>query len=351
MARAFRVGVDAINLSADRRGMGRIVRAVLAYLGGARDVEVTLLARTGKARRALAREFPGTAVAGVREAWRHDRFDAVWYPWNGIRFPARAPGLLLVCDPFAFTYPHPDAVARWREQKPIRRGLQHAARIATISAWTRDELVGLFGLDETEIDVIPLAPDPSFVPGLGDPDPHALTGGKPFVLAVGLGDARKNGALLVEAFAGAFPDRDVTLVVAGSFHPDAERAQAQRHVDLLRLEPEDALLRALYRNADAVAVPSLAEGFGLVAVEALACGAPVIAAGSSALPDATRGAALLVDPHSAASWSAALREVVRDGAFAMRLRAKAVAAFGYAPRTTAGPAILKSLRAAAQRPR
>ena len=219
MARAFRVGVDAINLSADRRGMGRIVRAVLAYLGGARDVEVTLLARTGKARRALAREFPGTAVAGVREAWRHDRFDAVWYPWNGIRFPARAPGLLLVCDPFAFTYPHPDAVARWREQKPIRRGLQHAARIATISAWTRDELVGLFGLDETEIDVIPLAPDPSFVPGLGDPDPHALTGGKPFVLAVGLGDARKNGALLVEAFAGAFPDRDVTLVVAGSSTP------------------------------------------------------------------------------------------------------------------------------------
>jgi D-inositol-3-phosphate glycosyltransferase len=73
---------------------------------------------------------------------------------------------------------------------------------------------------------------------------------------------------------------------------------------------DDEQLRRLYRTAAVVAVPSLAEGFGLVAAEAQACGAAVIAANTGALPEAVGNAGRLIDPHDCAGWRDALRELV-----------------------------------------
>jgi glycosyltransferase involved in cell wall biosynthesis len=82
-------------------------------------------------------------------------------------------------------------------------------------------------------------------------------------------------------------------------------------------------LRTLYRTARAVAVPSLAEGFGLVVAEAQACGAAVVAADAGAVREAGGDAALLVDPFQVGAWSAALTDVVYDDDCYAHLRAAA----------------------------
>jgi glycosyltransferase involved in cell wall biosynthesis len=74
----------------------------------------------------------------------------------------------------------------------------------------------------------------------------------------------------------------------------------------------DADLPALYSGALAVVLPSLYEGFGLPALEAMACGAPVVAANSSALPEVVGSAGLLVDPRDASGLAEALRRLATE---------------------------------------
>src|SRR5439155_21470066 len=74
----------------------------------------------------------------------------------------------------------------------------------------------------------------------------------------------------------------------------------------------DADLPALYSGAAAAVLPSLYEGFGLPALEALACGTPVLAANASSLPEVTGDAALLLDPRDPDAWAAGLRRVLTE---------------------------------------
>ena len=73
-----------------------------------------------------------------------------------------------------------------------------------------------------------------------------------------------------------------------------------------------ATLAQWYRAADVVAVPSHSESFGLVAVEALACGTPVVASNVGGLPTAVGDAGVLVDGHDTADWATAIGSVVLD---------------------------------------
>jgi glycosyltransferase involved in cell wall biosynthesis len=75
--------------------------------------------------------------------------------------------------------------------------------------------------------------------------------------------------------------------------------------------PEQEMPR-FYGAAAALLMPSRYEGFGLPALEALACGTPVVAARSSAIPEVTGEAALLVPPDDAAGWREAILRLLRD---------------------------------------
>jgi len=134
------------------------------------------------------------------------------------------------------------------------------------------------------------------------------------------------------------------LVVVGELD-DRDRAFARAlQLRCGEIAASDELLRALYRNASAVLVPSFAEGFGLVAVEAMACGAPVVAADAAALPEATDGVALLLDPHDVIAWTQAIRELFDDGAAASALRARAAARFAFGDRRAPGRRTLAIVR-------
>ncbi len=92
----------------------------------------------------------------------------------------------------------------------------------------------------------------------------------------------------------------------------------------------------LMRRASAFVYPSLYEGFGLPALEAMACGAPVIASSAASIPEVVGDAGLLVDPHDVRAWYEALAAILGFPARAAQLRAAGIArAAGFTWRNTA----------------
>lgn len=302
----IRLGVDAFNLAADRRGMGRLVRQTLERLEHSQGVEIVKILRAPQAGAATPRDLRGLHL------------DAVWYPWNGMRFEPHAQAIVTINDPFAFTYPHRNIVARWREQAPIRRAIRQADCIFTISQWGARELQRLFGVPVERLRTVLPGVDAFW-------RPVTPAASSPYMLFVGGPDERKNAHMLFDAYDAAFAGGGPQLVVAGNLNArDEARLDAMR-APRRRTMPSDEELRALYSGALAVLVPSLAEGFGLPVVEAMACGAPVIASNASALPEAGDDAAMLLAPHDIRAWKEALQRIAADDALRAHLRERGFA--------------------------
>jgi glycosyltransferase involved in cell wall biosynthesis len=141
---------------------------------------------------------------------------------------------------------------------------------------------------------------------------------RPYVLTVASQTARKNLAALVPA-ARALAADGIEVVVAGGHRP---QFAAEHGLTGLRMlgHVDDALLPGLYAGAVAFALPSRYEGFGLPVLEAMACGTPVVAATTGALPETCGDAAVLAEPDGEA-FAAALTRLVHDEPERDRLRA------------------------------
>jgi alpha-1,3-rhamnosyl/mannosyltransferase len=139
----------------------------------------------------------------------------------------------------------------------------------------------------------------------------------PFVLYPAITYPHKNHAVLVDAFVGvlaAHPDALLVLTGGRGGAEDQVRAQVERLGLSARVRRTGRISAAdvagLYRDAAVVAVPSRYEGFGLPAAEAMAYGAPLVAASATALPEVVGDAGVLVDPDDPAGWKAAIIELL-----------------------------------------
>jgi glycosyltransferase involved in cell wall biosynthesis len=205
---------------------------------------------------------------------------------------------------------------------------RRARRLVTVSEFSRGELTDLLGVDPGRVTVIPGGVGERFTPA-ADPEParRALSLTRPYVLCVASQTARKNLAALVPA-ARALAAEGIEVVVAGGHRPQFAREPGLEALRLLG-HVDDALLPGLYAGADAFALPSSYEGFGLPVLEAMAAGTPVVAAAAGALPETCGDAAVLVEP-SGEAFAAALAALLGDGAEQERLRAAGLArAAGY----------------------
>lgn len=161
--------------------------------------------------------------------------------------------------------------------------------------------------------------------------PAAVRKRPPYVLYVGNIAPHKNLIRLVEAFALCEP-RTATLVIRGSGRA-GHVATVRRRIAELGLGPwidwrpyEDAsALPDLYRGARALVLPSLYEGFGLTALEAMACGTPVIATRAASVPEVVGDAALMVDPLDVRALAAAIADLVANDRLADDLRERGLA--------------------------
>lgn len=148
---------------------------------------------------------------------------------------------------------------------------------------------------------------------------------RPFVMCAGVVESRKNIDALIRAFAALPSDLRAAhqLVLVGKVGARDD----ERFLKLMReggLRPKDVVMTGFVNDDDLIALynlckvfvfPSWHEGFGLPALEAMACGAPVIAAGTSSLPEVVGREDALFDPHDDESIRALLARTLRDDAF------------------------------------
>jgi glycosyltransferase involved in cell wall biosynthesis len=207
--------------------------------------------------------------------------------------------------------------------------LRRCAAIICVSQTAATEAIEQLGLEPSRVHVVPEGVEAVFsAHAAGDDVAARARLGVPdtgYVLWVGSlvhPDPRKALDVLVDA---ATSLEGVTLVMAGA--PGEESARIAHEAgrrNLTLVLPgfvSDGDLAALYRRAAAVAVPSLHEGFGLPVLEAMACGAPVVATRAGNLPDLAAGAAVLVPPGDAAALAGAIRTLLASPPERSRLAA------------------------------
>jgi len=241
--------------------------------------------------------------------------------------------------------PGPAGAARRLYGTLLAPAIRACAGIIAVSETTRVEAITALGLDPARVHVVPHGVGPVFSekPKLRDARiAEALGLEEPFALWVGSlrsRDPRKGLDTLLEAMERA-GDGGPTLALAGALGPEADRVAAdawRRHVPLVLCGPvEDSDLSSLYRQAAVVALPSSHEGFGLTALEAMACGAPLVASAVGNLPQLTLDVAVLVPPGDATALAAGIESVLTEPVRAARMRRAGVdRASGYTWERTA----------------
>lgn len=225
---------------------------------------------------------------------------------------ASAANLYTVHDLIPLTDPQLTGIAGGRQRRLLERLARVAAQFVTVSETVRVQFCGTFDLAEDRVSCCYQA----VAPGQPGALPAGLTPGG-YLLAIGRVESRKNIEALLLAHRRA--NTGLPLVVAG---PDGHwRSAAERRrvtallaaPDVIRLDwQDDATVAALIGGARALLMPSLAEGFGLPVVEAMALGVPALASATGALAEIAGGAALLVDPHDGAALADAIRRITGD---------------------------------------
>jgi glycosyltransferase involved in cell wall biosynthesis len=350
----MKIGIDGSCLS-NRRGFGRFTRRLLDALAEQRSAhdfvvfvdrpsaesvvvppafdrvivpvrEAPSKAASAQGRRRLRDMFAmGLAVA-------RSRIDLMYFPATYSFFPVwNVPKLVVTMHdtlPFSnpeLVFPGRNGELAWRLKETA--AARWADRIVTVSEASKKALQAWSGRPDTRIRVITEGPDPIFRPRADDPDAAAtlrrygITLDARYLLYVGGLSPHKNLLRLVDAFAHGAAN-DTVLVLAGDvndvFHTHVPqiRAAIARHamddrVILTGFVPDNDLV-FLYSRATALVMPSLMEGFGLPAVEAMACGTPVISSRAGSLPEVVGDAGVYFDPTDVSSIAAAIRSFLDD---------------------------------------
>jgi len=354
----MRIAIDysaAVNQSA---GIGRLVRnQVLALAEVDHDNDYRLV--YARPNRGSQPQFPRARNFVRREVGLGERWLTILWHRAKLPVPAdwlsgpvdvyhcpdfvlpplrHARGILTVHD-LAFLMRPDCADSRLRAylEEVVPRSVRRADFIIADSENTRNDLVVLMGVQPSSVAVVPGGVEERFSrvtdhEQLQKARRKLGVGDAPFILAIGVIEPRKNLNRLMDAFAvlkerGSVP-ADLKLVLAGGkgwLYDDIfahHAASPVRDDILLPGFVADDLLPAIYSAAEALAFPSLYEGFGLPILEAMACGTPVVASRASCLPEVAEGAALLIDPSNVDGLMVALELVLLDSSLRENLVAQ-----------------------------
>jgi glycosyltransferase involved in cell wall biosynthesis len=251
------------------------------------------------------------------------------HPYH-LGFGARHRTVLTLLDLIQLT--HAIGARNLIAREPLRAimwaSCRRADRFVAISETTASQFADRMGVPRERIHVTPLAPDPLFAQPASAAAVAAARArwglGERVVLYVGMTQPHKNLDRLLEAVALIAHDRPgdaMQLAIVGPVVP-AERAPLQARMRSLGILERvrfldwlsDDDVRLAYHVAGVVALPSLAEGFGLTLLEAMQCGTPCVASDLPVLHEVAGDAAEYVDPLRPASIAEGIRAVLDDDA-------------------------------------
>lgn len=339
----MRIALNARILQAPRTGIGHYVAELVNALRSDTDIEIELFhgwgwssalpeaAMPGYSRLTpLLRQIPGAYQA--RRWLEQKRFDQarahgidLYHEPSLWPLAFDGPTVITLHDLTHLHYPETQPPARLQEiERRLATGVRQAQVILTDSQAIADEAQSCFGLPAERFVVAPLGVAERFHPRDAHTiDPvlkaHAVTA-REYFLCVGTLEPRKNlrlalraHALLPEAVRQRFP-----LLIVGmagwqreQFSAELRQALASGHVCLLGYLPDEHLAQLL-AGARALIFPSLYEGFGLPALEAMASGTPVVLTRASAMPEVAGDAGNYIEPDNADGLRDALIRLLDD---------------------------------------
>lgn len=205
----------------------------------------------------------------------------------------------------------------------LKRNCHRAAKILTVSEFTRRQIVEWAGVSPSKVANVSCGVDSAYqTSGAVYAFPF------PYLLCVSNRKRHKNEVRVIEAFAISGLSKQMHLVFTGEATDELlariQRRELSTSMHFTGAVPE-VQLPSLYRGAKALVFLSLYEGFGLPVVEAMACGTPVVTSNVAAMPETAAGAALLVDPTSVDEIAKAMEQIVSDKELRMQLREKGLA--------------------------
>jgi glycosyltransferase involved in cell wall biosynthesis len=325
-----RVAIDVTPILYTANGIGRCTRSLVDALlvRDDPDIDLTLFGRRlggsrlrsagVDARRMVHLRLPRLAERMIRSlglfelCCRADLYHATDF-YSPLRSGRRA--IATIHDVIFLKAPEPMVdharLARW-----VGGFARDCSAIITCSRWCKREIVETLNVDPAKVHVIYWGVDHGvFYP---EPDRQSLRDRlrvnlgivRPYFLAVSCSTGRKNTPRLLQVYSRLLTQQPSNDLVAVWNPPADIVAQYASEIAAGRLHftgrVSDAVLRDLYAGATAVIYPSLSEGFGLPMLEAMSCGAPVIASNATCLPEIAENAAVYVDPRDDEDIASAL---------------------------------------------
>lgn len=339
--RHVRIGVDGRELAGGARtGIGRFLREVLRAGASLEEFEFVLYGNKTTWLEPTLGNVQVRIVGGKWTQWwdqvslprqfARDHIEVFLSPYYKCPLFAPCPVVLTIHDLFFIHYPDQRRPFYEFVMTSVARLYAHRARtIIADSEYSKRSIVDRLGVSPAKVTVIPVAVGAEFKPEpLTDVVRHHYRIAAPYILYLGNFKPHKNVSRLLRAYAGLPEPLRATyqLVLGGgdrNYRPALEGLARSLGVADRVLFPgqiEDADLPALYSGCALFLLPSLDEGFGLPALEAMACGAPVVASDRAALPEVVGEAALLVDPESEASITMAMTGALAAGETRENLR-------------------------------
>ena len=354
----MRIGIDA-TCWANRRGYGRFTRELLSAMfresgpheyhvfldeasAAGFDVQapslqlhvVPLSAAATAAASADGYRSP-TDLLRMTRAVSETELDAFFFPsvYTFFPLPLDLPAVVTIHDAIAERFPEltfANSRARWFWDAKVGLAVRQSRLVLTVSQFSRRDIALRLGIHDGRIRVTEEAPSDDYWPSSGAEVADAaarfgLEEDDRWFTYVGGFNPHKHVDVLVRAHgrvANAV-ERPPHLLLVGTIDGDVFHGERKQILDAIQDAGtehlvhwtgfvDDADLRALHTGAAALVLASACEGFGLPAVEAAACGCPVIATVESPLPEVLAGGGLFIEPGRVAPLEAAMRHLLED---------------------------------------